>query len=271
MQFVPRQPDRNVNITPTSAIREFLVLAGGLMAIVLVLYLLLGFAVELLIPRLSPRFEQVLASSLLSKTMSGKIDAEKSQKLQSLLDRLQEHCARLPYHCTVKVIDSPRVNALAAPGGTIIVFSSLLDRLSSENELTFVLGHEMGHFFHRDHLRGLGRGLVFMAISTALFGPHNQASRLAARFLNLTELRFSRQQETAADHFALDVLHCTYGHVGGALIFFKKLASMHHSRYAGVSFFSSHPLFPERMQDLQDYCRQQGFHNGRVTPLPEGW
>jgi Zn-dependent protease with chaperone function len=269
MQFIPRRPDRNVNVTPTSAIREFLVFAGGLMAIVLILYLLLGFAVEILIPHLSPGLEQALAVNLLPRIMNKEADGRKNKEIQILLDRLQEHCAKIPYHCTVTVIDSPRVNALAAPGGTIIIFSGLLDRLSSENELAFVLGHEMGHFSHRDHLRGLGRGLVFTVISTALFGPHNQVSRMAARLLNLTELSFSRRQETAADHFALDVLHCVYGHVGGALNFFKKLASIDHSRYAGISFFSSHPLFPERMRNLRNYCRQQGFDNGRLTPLPE--
>lgn len=270
MQFIPRRPDRNVNVTPTSAIREFLVLAGGLMAIVLILYLLLGFAVEMLIPHLSPGLEQALAVNLLPRIMNKEADGRKNKEIQILLDRLQEHCAKIPYHCTVTVIDSPRVNALAAPGGTIIIFSGLLDRLSSENELAFVLGHEMGHFSHRDHLRGLGRGLVFTVISTALFGPHNQVSRMAARLLNLTELSFSRRQETAADHFALDVLHCVYGHVGGALAFFRKLAATKQGGHVKISFFSSHPLFPERICNLREYCRQRGFVNGKLTPLPDG-
>jgi len=267
MKFIPRRPTGNVNITKTSAIREFLALAGGLLAIILVLYLILGFAVEMLVPHLSPGIEQAMAVNLLPRMMGKEIDETKSRELQPLLDRLQEHCTKLPYHCTIKVSSSPKVNALALPGGTILIFSGLLDTLTSENELAFVLGHEMGHFAHRDHLRGLGRGLVFMAISTALFGPHNQINRLAARFLNLTELSFSRHQETAADHFALEVLHCAYGHVGGALTFFEKLAAAEHSRYNKVSFFSSHPLTPERVHDLQVYSRQRGFGSGKLTPL----
>ena len=269
MKFIPRQPSDNVNVTRTSAIREFLILAGGLLIIVLILYLILGFAIEMLIPHLSPRLEQAMAVNLLPRMVGRETDEAKSRKLQPLLDRLQEHCTTLPYHCTIKVVDSPRVNALALPGGTILVFTGLLDKLTSENELAFVLGHEMGHFAHRDHLRGLGRGLVFMAISTALFGPHSQVNRLAARFLNLTELSFSRRQETAADHFSLEVLHCAYGHVGGALTFFEKLAAVEHSRYNKISFFSSHPLYPERLHDLQVYSRQHGFGSGKLTPLPD--
>jgi Zn-dependent protease with chaperone function len=269
MKFIPRRSSNNVNVTKISAIRELLALAGGLLAIILVLYLILGFAVEMLIPHLSPGIEQAMAVNLLPRMVGRETDETKSRELQPLLDRLQEHCAKLPYHCTIKVSSSPKVNALALPGGTILIFSGLLNTLTSENELAFVLGHEMGHFAHRDHLRGLGRGLVFMAISTALFGPHNQVNRLAARFLNLTELSFSRRQETAADHFALDVLHCAYGHVGGALTFFEKLAATKHSRYNKISFFSSHPLYPKRVQDLQIYCQQHGFGSGSLTPLAE--
>ena len=269
MKFIPRQPTSNVNVTKTSAMWEFLVLAGGLLAIILVFYLTLGFAVEMLIPHLSPGIEQAMAVNLLPQIVDGETDETKSRKLQPLLDHLQEHCAKLPYHCIIKVSVSPQVNAIALPGGTIIVFTGLLDKLTSENELAFVLGHEMGHFVHRDDLRALGRGLVFMAISTILLGPHNQVTSMVSRFVNLTELNFSRRQETAADHFSLDVLHCTYGHVEGALTFFEKLTAVKPSHDNTVSFFSSHPLYPKRVHDLKAYCRKHGFTSGNLTPLAE--
>lgn len=269
MKFIPRRQSNNVNVTPTSAMREFLLLAGGLLAIILILYLSLGCAVEMIVPHISPRVEQSIAAHLLPQLADMKIDGARSRKLQPLLDSLQNYCANLPYHCTLRVVESPDVNALALPGGTIIFFTGLLNRLSSENELAFVLGHEMGHFSHRDHLRGLGRGLIFMLISTAIFGPHNQVNKLVAGFLNLSELHFSRQQETAADHFALEVLHCAYGHVGGSLTFLEKLAALKKSHAGDISFFSSHPLFPERIHDLRNYSRQQGYENGKLTPLPE--
>ena len=243
--------------------REFFILAGGLLTIILVLYLILGFAVEMAIPHLSPQIEQTIAAGLLPHMAENNVDTIRSRKLQPLLDQLQKRCAVLPYHCKVKIIDSPRVNALALPGGAILIFSGLLDKLTSENELAFVLGHEMGHFVHRDHLRALGRGLAFLAISTTLFGPHNQITSLATKFVNLTELSFSRHQEAAADRYALEVLHCAYGHVEGALTFFKKLAAVQSSHANKVSFFSSHPLFPERIQNIKAYCRQQGFSCNR--------
>ena len=46
------------------------------------------------------------------------------------------------------------MNAVALPGGNIVVFAGLLKEIKSENELAMILGHELGHFAHRDHLRG---------------------------------------------------------------------------------------------------------------------
>ena len=50
MKYTPREPKTNVNVSPTSPLREVFVLTGGLRIIVIVIYLLLGLAVDLLGP-----------------------------------------------------------------------------------------------------------------------------------------------------------------------------------------------------------------------------
>ena len=119
--------------------------------------------------------------------------------------------------------DNPTANAMALPGGNIVVYTGLLDRVASENELAFVLAHELGHYAHRDHLRGMGRALVFAVIAGLLFGPDSGTGSLLAGALGLTELSFSRRQETRADAFAVAALHCAYGHVGGSTDFFDRI------------------------------------------------
>ena len=44
MKYTARQPKTNVNVTPTSPLREFFILSGGLVIIVVSLYFLLGLA-----------------------------------------------------------------------------------------------------------------------------------------------------------------------------------------------------------------------------------
>ena len=52
---------------------------------------------------------------------------------------------------TFGVIDTPEVNAFAAPGGYILVTRGLYELLSSDSELAAVLGHEISHCVQRDH------------------------------------------------------------------------------------------------------------------------
>ena len=58
MKFTARQPGINVNVSPTHPLKEFAILAGGLLAIVVGVYLALGLAVDLIFPRLSMDLEK---------------------------------------------------------------------------------------------------------------------------------------------------------------------------------------------------------------------
>lgn len=49
----------------------------------------------------------------------------------------------MPY--TLRVIESPQVNAFALPGGQIYVLRGMMDFLESEAELAAILGHEIAH------------------------------------------------------------------------------------------------------------------------------
>ena len=52
---------------------------------------------------------------------------------------------------TFGVIDTPEVNAFAAPGGYILITRGLYELLSTDSELAAALGHEISHCVQRDH------------------------------------------------------------------------------------------------------------------------
>ena len=272
MKYTPRLPRTNVNVTPGSPVREFLILAGGLLALIGGTYLLLGMAVGWLAPRISPELESRMAAPFLRSLDKAPADDPRARCLQHLVDELQSRCAHLPYRFRVHIKASEAVNAIALPAGHIVVYQGLLDRVSSENELTFVLAHEMGHYAHRDHLRGLGRGLVLMAISAFFTGSDSSLGNLLSSTLNLSEMRFSRSQESDADAFALQELNCFYGHVGGAADLFEKLPEMVGPE-AVTHYFSSHPVNRQRIVDLKSLARRRGYRAGPLKPLkwpPDG-
>ena len=268
MKYTARQPKSNVNVTPTSPLREFFVLTGVLVCIVVGIYLLLGLAVDLILPRISIDLEKNMATLFIQSIDAKDANSEREDFVQSVIENLQARCAKLPYALKVHVREAPAVNALALPGGHIIVYSGLLDKISSENELVFVLAHEMGHYAHRDHLRGVGRAIVFITISSFLFGPDSSVSRMLAYALNVTELSFSREQETRADEFALETLNCAYGHVAGASDFFEKIPKAQDPGKFG-HYFASHPENQRRISHLRMIIRSRGFKLGDRKQLPE--
>jgi Zn-dependent protease with chaperone function len=270
VKYTPQLPESNVNVTPRSPLREFFLLTAGLLATIVALYIFLGIAVDLLTPRMSTDLENKVGALFFSGKEADTTASKKQQFLQSLVDTFQDQCTSLPYRFTVHIQDSPQVNALALPGGHIIVFSGLVDAVTSENELAFVLAHEMGHYAHRDHLRGLGRGLVFLIISAVLFGPDSTMGTMLGNALNITELTFSRKQETHADEFAVEALNCVYGHTAGATDFFEKIPREQDSGRFG-HYFSTHPERRRRIFHLLEFMRSQEFSMAERKPLPDYW
>lgn len=268
MKYTPRQPESNVNVTPTSHLREFFVLAGGLLGLIVAVYLMLGLAVDLMVPYISIDLENKMGVHFFQSVDGKDADPQREYYVQSLMDDLQERCAKLPYRFKIHVRKASTVNAMALPGGHVIVFTGLLDKVSSENELAFVLAHEMGHYAHRDHLRAGGRAVVLMTFSALLFGADSSVSTVLGHTLNITELSFSRKQETQADEFALETINCAYGHVGGATDFFEKIPKEQDPGKFG-HYFASHPENRRRISHLNNIIRSRGFNPAKRKPLPE--
>ena len=268
MKYTPRQveTETNVNVTPTHPLKELAILLGGLLGMIVIVYILLGFLVDVIVPRVSPATEQQLANLFIGMVRESEDVADKTAALQTLVDALQDRCVQLPYTFRVHVRDAATINAMAMPGGHIVIFTGLLEKIGSENELAFILSHEMGHYAHRDHLRGFGRAMVFMTVAASLFGADSGVSRIVGQAVNLTEMSFSRGQETWSDEFALKTIHCYYGHVGGATDFFQNIPKAQDPGIFG-HYFSSHPENQRRIAHLENRARLSGFRSQEKKPL----
>ncbi len=268
MKYTPKELNDNVNVSKTSPLKEFFILLSGALGLLMLTYIALGFAVDFIIPRLPDGTEQRL-SALFTNKFTEEEPTPIEQQLQKLLDSL---VAVSPQETTtayqVHVVFSKQANALALPGGHIIVLSGLLKEINSENELAFVLGHEIGHFANRDHLRRLGRGLVLSAFSIFLTGLDNNVTQLFMHSLLNVELKFSRDQEIKADLYALKLLNKRYGHVAGATDFFARIAAQNaHSRLS--YYFATHPYPQDRIAALQDKIQENGYILGEKTTLTQ--
>lgn len=258
LRFDPTLPTEGSNVSPTHPLREALVLVLGVVAVAIVSVASIGVIVDLVAPRIPPAAEVRL--------FSGWFDADSADEpeprveaLRELLDRISTHWPDNDYSFRVRIWDEPEPNALALPGGTIALTTGLLDAVSSENELAFVLGHELGHFHNRDHLRGLGRGIGFSLLLFSIgIGGGNGAAQLASVAGELTQRGFDRAQESAADEFGLGLVVAEYGHAAGATDLFEHLAKPA-GTFSLANYLSTHPLHGDRTDRLEAVAMAAGW------------
>lgn len=282
MRFESNLPDDRVNVSEGSAVREAALLVVGVAAAGAALTVLLALAIEAIVPRVPATLESRLFGFVGEFVQDEEDEAAPSNavaaSVQSLLDRLATHWSDSPYAgFHVRVLEDPNPNAFALPGGVVVVTTGLLDRIESENELAFVLGHELGHFAGRDHLRGLGRGLAVSIAATLLGVSGDPNGSLAGLASALSTRHFDRRQESAADEFGLDLLISEYGHAAGAAAVFSRVLhdpaqGVESGAIAGGSidrlagYLSTHPMGPDRIARLDASIASRGWSSrGALT------
>jgi predicted Zn-dependent protease len=124
--------------------------------------------------------------------------------MRRIQDRITPSTGKVTPAIQIYVIDSPTVNAVCLPGGLIVVYSGLIRRMESAEELAAVIAHETAHAIHHDSMRALERELGMAAILTLAGG---RSDALTTRLLRrLVSSGFSRQQEQDADKEATRML-----------------------------------------------------------------
>ncbi len=266
MKYVPRKPREGVNVSKEHPLVEAGTLVVGLSLIFLAIALVLIFLIEIALYFVPVETEARLFDSWLPEDLvTVSPSDERLNETQRLVDRLATHWADAPYAFRVEIDDSNVANAMALPGGLIIVTQGLLDEVESENELAFVLGHELGHFRNRDHLRALGRGIVLALFFAVVTG--NDVSGIGINLTDLTLRGFNRHQESDADEFGLNVVYAEYGHVDEAWRLFERWDETANDPL--LPYLATHPSAEDRIEQLIHLADQERWpQNGAVTPLP---
>lgn len=272
MKFDAALPDDSVNVSRTHPVREALVLLAAIAGIGAALFAAIALAVDRVVPRIPPRVERWIfdAAWLPEREVSGADGADpRATAVADLTARLATHWPNSPYAFRVAVLEEAEPNAMAFPGGLIVVTSGLLEEVRSENELAFVLGHELGHFHNRDHLRGLGRGVAFGLAMAALGWGGGGTARLATFAGLLAGREFERDQELDADRFGLALVDAEYGHVAGAADFFRRVPTPGGAVEQRIaSYLATHPLSADRVEALSRVARERGWPElGPLVPL----
>ena len=164
----------------------------------------------------------------------------------------------------VHVIKSNELNAHVLPGGKIVFYSGIIDRLSlTDAEIAAIMGHEMAHAL-REHTRErLSREVATqtgIGIAASVLGLSQGQAQLAGLAGDLGISRpHSRTQETEADLMGLELMARAGYDPNAAISLWRKMQSAS-GRGEPPQFLSTHPVSSTRIATIQSLLP-------RVMPL----
>lgn len=197
-------------------------------------------------------------------------DAAQQARVDRIGARLADDSSRKDLGYTFKLLDTDSVNAMAAPGGTIYLTRGLLQSFPDDGQLTFVMGHELGHVEARHSVKALGRRAAMDWALRAVLGNKGETTQTVARIAEgLLSNQFSQAEETEADEIGQQhLLRLDVNPWVAASAMQRLQAVTRNGRSNAVDrVFSDHPPTADRIDALEKGAVAAGFPS-RPVPFP---
>ena len=213
--------------------------------------------------RIGNELAQQYASSEPPETAA---NAATERYLNEVGDRVAAHAHRKLTFRFHLIADSNTINAFALPGGHVFVGQGLLDQMTSEDELAFVLGHEIEHI---DHFHAVERVQVEAQLS------HLNLDILAAVAqipISLWQAGYGKEEEFEADREGLRIANAAGYSPQGAVNLLERWTHLHDEYVSHAEtppeaisqlaidglegYFRTHPLPSERLAQAREVIAQ---------------
>lgn len=171
--------------------------------------------------------------------------------------------------------DPETVNAFALPGGQVFITLGLYKKMSTEAQLAGVLGHEIGHVIERHSAQQMAKGqlgqILTVAIGVGASGPDNRgrnAQLVAAMVNQMTQLRFSREDESEADMQGLRYM-AQSGYDPSAMLDVMRILKEASKGSRQPEFLATHPLPETRLREIESVLKET-YPDGTPSELTQG-
>lgn len=137
--------------------------------------------------------------------------------------------------------DPKMINAFTIPGGNVYFTTALLDFVESDDELAFIMGHEIGHNENKHTHRQLKR----QSATKSIFG---EGTEDFANVFSLLLLSYGQPDEIEADRCGAYLAYKAGYNPERGFDFFKRLAAKGEEKNYLVKFLSTHPYSEDRVK-----------------------
>ena len=199
-------------------------------------------------PAIEQRAGEAALDTLRRLLSPSRLNRATRERVQARLDDLAR---------TRRLATQPRVvfhgmnghpNAFALPGNLIVVTDELVD-LASDDEITAVLAHELGHGELKHGLQSIFRGSAALLVVTTVTGDLSTLTNFAGAlpFL-LLQRGYSREFEQEADAYAAETLRLAGRDPAHLASILHKLSENRPGAARQISYLSTHPATADRIK-----------------------
>ena len=174
---------------------------------------------------------------------------EKLTTLKAILNKLLPYRERKGIKYQIHLIDNSMVNAFSIVGGHIHITTGLLNDVESEDELAFIVGHEIAHVDKKHCVRKIQ---ILESANEQL----GDIGVLAANVHLFLSAPFGQADEFEADHYGAYMTHKAGYDVEKGLDFFKRMKKNENPKLI-EKLMRSHPYSQERENCLKIYIEKE--------------
>lgn len=162
------------------------------------------------------------------------------------------------YDWEYNLIVSDQVNAWCMPGGKVAFYTGILPICEDETGVAVVMGHEVAHALANHGGERMSQGMIAQMGMGTLGAAMGENPTLTKQLLlqsigmgtQLGVLKFSRSNESEADHIGLILMAKAGYNPQAATSFWQRMAALSGGQ-APPEFLSTHPESETRVNDLQ--------------------
>lgn len=186
-------------------------------------------------------------------------DPEVVSYIQGVMDRLMATVPPQPFEYSINVIRHNALNAFAAPGGNLFLFTGLILSMDHESEMAGVLAHEIAHATQRHIASRIAQmqKVSMLSLAGALLGGFlggDAGSALMVGSLaagRSAQLSYSRADESDADHVGMGYFIKAGYPPRGMVGAFEKIRRQQWMMGTSIpAYLSTHPAVQERITYL---------------------
>ena len=201
-------------------------------------------------------------------------DSEVVEYVRDVVDRLARQMPPQPFPFSVAVVKDNAINAFAAPGGYVFVFTGLILNMNHDSEVAGVLAHELAHVTQRHIAKRVEQGRILSIASIlgvlagfALGAATGQRDAGGAMMMGSQAaaqqamLSYSRDDEREADEVGMNFLSAAGYAPRGLPQAFEVMQRM--------KVFKGYGSIPAYLSTHPDILERIGYLSERVNRMPK--